>query len=152
MSSLWATTQTAQQLAHAQGGPDHAGAGVCGGKTQECANPNCSHAGKHYYASQAQMTSLPKSTYGLDVLAYLGWQHEHERKQLVKIQRELNQRGILINERNMGKLYRQFLAFRGELGEAARQKLEAASSEHGGLIWAIDAPQPEEDGILLYVL
>jgi len=123
-----------------------------GGKTRECANPNCSHSGKHYYASRALMISLPKSTYGLDVLAFIGWQHEHEHKQLVEIQGELNQRGILINERNTGKLYRQFLAFLGEMSEATRKKLEITSAEHGGLIWAIDALQPEVDGVLLYVL
>jgi hypothetical protein len=72
--------------------------------TRECANPGCSHSGKHYYASRVLMISLPKSTYGLDVLAYIGWQHEHGHKQLVEIQREHNQRGILINERNTGKL------------------------------------------------
>lgn len=67
-----------------------------GGQTKECTNESCSHTGKHYYTSQAALISLPKSTYGLDVLAHIGWQHEHEHKQLVEIQRELNERGILI--------------------------------------------------------
>jgi hypothetical protein len=51
------------------------------GKTRECANPACPYTGKHYYASKALLISLPKSTYGLDVLASIGWQHEHEHKQ-----------------------------------------------------------------------
>jgi len=80
------------------------------GKAKECSNPECSHRGKRYYASQVLLLSLPNSTYGLDVLTYIGWQHEHEHRQLVEIQRALNQRGIEINERNLGKLYRQFLA------------------------------------------
>jgi len=86
------------------------------------------------------------------VLAYIGWQHDHEHKQLVEIQRELNRRGVLINERNTGKLYRQFLAFLGVMSEGTRQKLAETSAKHGGLIWAMDALQPEGDGILLYVL
>lgn len=122
------------------------------GKTRECINPDCSHTGAHYYASRALTISLPNSTYGLDVLAHIGWQHDHERKQLVEIQRELNQRGILINERNTGKLYRQFLAFLGVMSEGVRQKLSESSERHGGVIWAIDALQPEGDGVLLYVL
>lgn len=122
------------------------------GKTNECANPVCSYSGKHYYASKVLMLSLPNSTYGLDVLAFVGWQHEHEHKQLVEIQRELNQRGILINERNTGKLYRQFLALLGAMSEQTKQQLEETVAEHGGLIWALDALQPEADGILLYVL
>jgi hypothetical protein len=122
------------------------------GKTKECINPKCSRPGKHYYASQASLISLPKSTYGLDVLAYIGWQHEHEHKQLVEIQRELNERGMLINERNTGKLYRQFLAFLGAMSERTKSRLEQAVEEHGGIIWAVDALQPEGHGRLLYVL
>ncbi len=122
------------------------------GKTKECANPVCIYTGKHYYASKVLMLSLPNSTYGLDVLAFVGWQHEHEHKQLVEIQRELNGRGILINERNTGKLYRQFLALLGAMSEQTKQQLEETVAEHGGLIWALDALQPEADGILLYVL
>lgn len=122
------------------------------GKTKKCANAACSHVGQHYYASQAPLLSLPKSTYGLDVLAYIGWQHEHEHKQLVEIQQELNARGILINERNTGKLYRQFLAFLGVMSAQTHQKLARVVAEHGGLIWAVDALQPEGHGTLLYVL
>lgn len=44
------------------------------GKSKECDNARCSHFGKHYYASRVLLISLPKSTYGLDVLAYIGWQ------------------------------------------------------------------------------
>lgn len=33
-----------------------------------------------------------------------------------------------------------------------QEKLAATAVEHGGLIWAIDALQPERHGTLLYVL
>ena len=88
------------------------------------------------------MLSLPNSTYGLDVLAFFGWQHEHEYKQLVEIQRELNRRGILLNQQNTGKLYRQFQALLGATSEQTQQQLEETVAEHGGLIWALDAIQP----------
>jgi hypothetical protein len=122
------------------------------GKSKECDNARCSHFGKHYYASRVLLISLPKSTYGLDVLAYIGWQREHEHKQLVEIQQALNQRGVLINERNTGKLYRQFLALLGAMSDKTRQKLADTVDEHGGVIWALDALQPEGHGTLLYVL
>jgi hypothetical protein len=98
------------------------------------------------------LISLPFSTYGLDVLAFIGWQHEHEHRQLVEIQRELTRRGIAINERNVGKLYRQFLALLGAADQKTRRQLEATGAKHGGLIWAVDALQPEGSGSLLYVL
>ncbi|MBD0300970.1 MAG: hypothetical protein ICV85_01985 [Tolypothrix sp. T3-bin4] len=57
-----------------------------------------------------------------------------------------------INESNVGKLYRQFLALLGGTIAHTQEKLAATAHEHGGLIWAIDALQPEGHGTLLYVL
>lgn len=122
------------------------------GKSKECVNPACVHPGKHYYASGVLMISLPHSTYGLDVLAFIGWQHEHEHRQLIEIQQELQDREIMISERTVGRLYRQFLALLEAMSEQTRQKLERTAAEHGGLIWAIDALQPQGHGTLLYVL
>ncbi|MBD2247687.1 hypothetical protein [Nostoc sp. FACHB-888] len=128
------------------------GAVFVAGKSKECTNSSCTHFGKHYYATGVLKYSLPYSTYGLDVLAFIGWQHEHEHQQLVEIQHSLNQRGVEINESNVGKLYRQFLALLGGTMAHTQEKLAATAHEHGGLIWAIDALQPEGHGTLLYVL
>ncbi|WP_242038155.1 endonuclease domain-containing protein [Tolypothrix sp. FACHB-123] len=54
------------------------GAVFVAGKSKECTNSSCTHFGKHYYATGVLKYSLPYSTYGLDVLAFIGWQHEHE--------------------------------------------------------------------------
>jgi hypothetical protein len=94
----------------------------------------CSHTGEYYYASGVCLISLPFSTYGLDVLAYIGRQHEHEHKQMEEIQSELNERGVLVNNRNVGKLYRQFLALLGALQEPTKRKLEETVRQHGGAI------------------
>jgi hypothetical protein len=122
------------------------------GKSKTCDSPVCSHYGHHYHASQVLRISLPQSTYGLDVLAFIGWQHEHEHKQFVEIQEKLNQRGIEVSERHVGRLYRQFLALLGGMNERVKRRLEETAEEHGGLIWGIDALQPEGHGTLLYVL
>ena len=122
------------------------------GKTKECVNLTCRNYQKRYYAGRVWLYSLPGSTYGLDVLAWIGWQHEHEHRQMVEIQRLLNQRGVAVNERNVGKLYRQFLALLSATSENARGSLEQTAREYGGLIWAVDALQPEGPCGLLYVL
>ena len=122
------------------------------GKSKACLNPACRNYQKQWYAARVWLYSLHGSTYGLDVLAWIGWQHEHEHRQLVEIQRELNQRGIEINERNVGKLYRQFLALLGAVREPILQKLDEGMAEHGGLIFGVDALQPEGSCNLLYVL
>jgi hypothetical protein len=122
------------------------------GKSKECVNVNCVNYGKHYYASHVGMWSLPHSTYGLDILALIGWEHEHNHRQLVEIQRELNQRGVEINERNTGKLYRQFLALLSASSQNTQAGLAATAEKYGGVIWAVDALQPEGHIRLLYVL
>jgi hypothetical protein len=96
--------------------------------------------------------SLPYCTYGLDVLAFIGWQHEQEHQQFVEIQEKLNQRGVEVSQRHVGRLYRQFLALLGGASEGVGKRLEETAEEHGGLIWAIDALQPQGHGTLLYVL
>jgi hypothetical protein len=122
------------------------------GKSKQCEAVGCSHYGHHYHASGVLRISLPHSTYGLDVLAFIGWQHEHEHKQLVEIQEMLNQRGIEVCESHVGRLYRQFLALLGGMNERVKRRLDETVEEHGGLIWGIDALQPEGHGTLLYVL
>jgi hypothetical protein len=122
------------------------------GRSKECVNPKCKYCGEHYHASRVWLMSLPYSTYGLDVVAYIGWRHEHEHKQLKEIQQELNVRGVLINASSVGRLYRQFLALLGGMQKETRQVLQATVKKHGGVIWAVDALKPEGSGILLYVL
>ena len=122
------------------------------GRAKVCTNAKCLHSGMRYYAGQVLLLSLPSSTYGLDVLAYIGWRHEHDQRQLVEIQRELNEKGIEINERNVGKLYRQYLALLGASSAAIQKRLEGVVEKHGGLIVGVDALQPEGHGSLLYVL
>jgi hypothetical protein len=90
------------------------------GKSKKCDCADCSHYGHHYHASGVLRVSLPHSTYGLDVLAFIGWQHEHEHKQLVEIQEMLNEGGIEVCERHVGRLYRQFLALLGGMNERVK--------------------------------
>jgi hypothetical protein len=122
------------------------------GKSKECVNPQCSHTGEHYHASGVWLISLPHSSYGLDVVAYIGWRHEHEHKQMVEIQRELNGYGVEINGSTVGQQYRQFLALLGGMQAEMRRVLEETVKRHGGVIWAMDALEPEGCGSLLYVL
>lgn len=122
------------------------------GKNKSCLNPACFYFQKRYYASGVLKYSLPHSTYGIDVLAFIGWEHEQKHRQLKEIHQDLNKAGVLINERNVGKLYRQFLALLGGTHLQKQDELSQVNAEHGGVIWAIDALQPEGHGTLLYVL
>jgi hypothetical protein len=128
------------------------GALFVAGKSKKCDTPDCAHRGQHYHASKVWRISLPQSTYGLDVLAFIGWQHEQEHKQFVEIQKMLNKKEIEVCERNVGRMYRQFLALLGGINERIKKRLDEVAEKHGGVIWGIDALQPEGHGTLLYVL
>ena len=122
------------------------------GHTKVCLTPGCRAAGQRFYAGKVWRYSLPQGSYGLDVLAYIGWEHDHSHRQLVEIQRELNEQGVEINERNVGKLYRQFLALLSGAGEDFKARLQATVQRYGGVIWAIDGLEPEGTNRILYVL
>jgi hypothetical protein len=122
------------------------------GKSKKCEAPDCTYNGQHYHASGVLRISLLQSTYGLDVLACIGWQHEHEYKQFAEIQEMLNQREIEVSERHVGRLYRQFLALMGGMNARVKGRLEETAEVHGGLMWGTDVLQPEGHGTSLYVL
>ena len=64
----------------------------------------------------------------------------------------MNKRKVEVNERNVGKLYRQFLALLGATSEQSQKKLAETVEKHGGVIFGLDGLQPEGSGSLLYVL
>jgi len=43
------------------------------GKSKKCTRADCRQVGQHYHARGTLHISLPYSTYGLDVLAFIGW-------------------------------------------------------------------------------
>jgi hypothetical protein len=118
-----------------------------------CSNPTCPHPEERYHAGKEVLRiSLPFGTYGLDVLAFIGWQREREHRQLVEIQALLNERGIAISERHVGRLYRQYLALLAGLTDSIAATLKETEAKYGGVIWALDGLQPDQDGTQLYVL
>ncbi|MDM8529709.1 hypothetical protein QUF63_00960 [Anaerolineales bacterium HSG25] len=96
--------------------------------------------------------SLPKSTYGLDVLAYIGWEHDRKYRQFTEIGEELREKGIEISDRHVSRLYNEYLALLGGLTEVRKAKLSEAEKEHGGLVWGLDGLKPDKNGPMLYVL
>lgn len=70
----------------------------------------------------------------------------------MEIQHALNAQGVEINERNVGKLYRQFLALLSGAGEDVKARLQATVQQYGGVIWAVDGLEPEGSSWILYVL
>lgn len=120
--------------------------------SRRCGNPECDNFGQHYHAAGHLKVSLPYSTYGLDVVAFIGIQREREHKQFTEIQALLNARGVVINAQSVGRLYRLFLALMEGTWPQRRERLAEAASKYGGLILMADGLQPDGKGPQLYVL
>jgi len=120
--------------------------------SRRCLNTECDNLGKHYHAAGHLKVSLPYSTYGLDVVAFIGIQREWEHKQFIEIEDMLNKRGIEINDVSVGRLYRSFLALMGGTWPKRRERLTEAAEKYGGLNLKTDGLRPDGDGPQLYVL
>jgi hypothetical protein len=120
--------------------------------TRRCLNAACANCGHHYHASGHLRLSLPYSTYGLDVVAYIGIQREREHKQFIEIAALLQERGVQINDVTVGRLYRSFLALLAGAWPQRHERLAAAAAQYGGLILQADGLQPDGEGPQLYVL
>ncbi|MCP5013248.1 MAG: hypothetical protein GY942_24985 [Aestuariibacter sp.] len=127
----------------------------------QCSNEKCEQAEKRYRAVKEVMkSSLPGVTYGLDtsaslstsVIALIGWQRDKEHKQFKEIHQKLEERGIEISERHVGRLYRQYLALLGGMNEEKGKRLKEVEAEYGGVVWALDGLQPDKNGPQMYVL
>jgi hypothetical protein len=117
-----------------------------------CQNTECSAYGTHFHAAEHLKVSPPYSTYGMDVIAFVGIQHDRAHKQFTEIEGLLNERGIEINDWSVGRLYRLFLALLEGSWPRRRERMATAAAQHGGLILMADGLAPDGAGPQLYVL
>jgi hypothetical protein len=117
-----------------------------------CANPECKKYGIHYHAVGHLYIALPFETYGLDVVAFIGWQRDQELRRFSEILSLLQGRGIRINERSVGRLYRLYQALVTGNWKKVQERLETVAQEHGGLVLAAGGLKPNGCGSPLYVL
>ncbi len=122
------------------------------GYSRKCRNPECGNLNKHYHAAGHLKISLPYSTYGLDVVAFIGIQREREHKQFIEIEKQINEREVEINDVSVGRLYRLFLALMEGTWPKRQERLAEAAKKYGGLILKADGLRPDGDGAQLYVL
>jgi len=59
---------------------------------KECRNEHCAEFRHRYPSAAAQAVALPSSTYGLDVVAQIGWWRDHEHLSGTEIHHRLHGR------------------------------------------------------------
>lgn len=117
-----------------------------------CGNPNCDHQGEVYKSAAAQMVTLPKCTYGLDVIAQIGWWRDREHLNREQIHEGLRGYRIQMCEREVDHLYARYQVLLGCAERLEVQRLRKVAEERGGLIIGVDGLEPEGAAEQLWVV
>ena len=123
-----------------------------GGYATHCINPQCAHGDVHYLSKQLAALSLPKVTYGLDVMVRVGWRRQHDHRTMSEIGQELRALRIQVTDREVEHLWDYYRALLRGLTQADRAELCDAEHIYGGLIWSADGLQPESGQPQLWVV
>lgn len=103
-----------------------------------------------YLSAEAAHLSLPKSTYGLDVLVHIGYQRDYQRMTSDRIRESLPAH-IRVSERHLNNLYRKYEALLACAERLDIDKLKAAAAKFGGLVISVDGLEPEGGQSQLWV-
>lgn len=120
-------------------------------RPKECCNPGCSQRGKRYPSATAQGVALPHSTYGLDVVAQIGWWRDHEHLSGNEIHHRLQGR-IQISRRQVDLLLQQYRLLLACAEQPPPVRLAQAVAEYGGLLISLDGLEPEGAQEQLWVI
>jgi len=119
------------------------GAVYVASEAKECVNPECDHQGQPYTSLAAQMVTVPECTYGLDIIAQIGWWRDREHLNREQIHSRLRERGVQISERQVDHLYARYQVLLASAERLEPEVLEQVVTERGGLIIGLDGLEPE---------
>ncbi|MCP4936787.1 MAG: DUF3987 domain-containing protein [bacterium] len=104
-----------------------------------------------YVSAAATHLTLPNKSYGLDILARIGYQRDSRQMTMVQIKEDLP-RHIRVSERHLRTLYQEYLALLACAERLDVAALKEAAQKYGGLILSIDGLEPEGGQPQLWVV
>jgi hypothetical protein len=111
-------------------------------RPKRCPNPACSAAPSTYGSAAAQAIALPNSSFGLDVIAQLGFWRDHEHLSTAQLHARLQGR-VQISPRSVSLLLEQYRLLLASAEHVKLPTLAATVQTHGGLILSLDGLEPE---------
>jgi hypothetical protein len=93
---------------------------------------------------------LPNLIYGLGVTLYVGEHHLSEGTSLSQITRDLNRRGVPVDQRHTCRIFRDFLAL-AALARGDEEALRARLRAQGGIVLMCDGVQFDDRSPVLYL-
>jgi len=94
---------------------------------------------------------LPRRIYGLDVTLEVGERHLREGVALAQITRDLNARGVPIDQRHTGRVFRDYVTL-AALARGDDETLVARLRSRGGIVLMCDGVQFDNRSPVLYVV
>ena len=119
---------------------------------RECVNPQCKHQSQVYTSAAAQTVTVPECTYGLDVIAQIGWWRDKEHLNRQQIHARLRGHEVQISEREVDHLYARYQVLMACAERLDIERLETIVAKRGGLIISIDGLEPEGASEQLWVV
>jgi len=115
---------------------------------RRCVSPDCSGQRPLYRPVEDLRFALPRKTFGFDVIMAVGERHLGG-ESLAAIGRDLNARGVPIDQTHVGRLFRDYLA----LWQSTRdpEALVKRLNAQGGVVLMADGVQFEGQSPVLYV-
>lgn len=120
-----------------------------GGK---CCNPECSRKDEIVTSQEAQRLTLPECTYGLDVIAQIGWWRDKEHMDRATIHSRLSGMDVQLSERQVDYLYNRYQILLACVGNQDRTRLQEVVDRRGGLKVSLDGLAPEGASEQLWVV
>lgn len=117
-----------------------------------CCNPECSRQDEIVTSQEAQRLTLPECTYGLDVIAQIGWWRDKEHMDRATIHNRLTGMGVQLSERQVDYLYNRYQILLACVGNQDRTRLQAVVDKRGGLKVSLDGLAPEGASEQLWVV
>ena len=111
-------------------------------RPKECPNPGCQLYEQRITSVVAQREALPHGTYGLDVVAQIGWWREREYRSFDEIHADL-QAHVQIGRRQIDLLYQRYQQLLASAEQPQTAELDAAVQTYGGLLLSVDGLEPE---------
>jgi len=118
-------------------------------RDRSCRRPGCPGPRKVYHAPEDLRLALPYRTFGLDVTVSIGERHLRG-ESLSTVGRDLCARGIAIDQRHTGRVFRDFLAI-SSAASGDEEKRRAALRAQGGIVLMCDGVQFDDRAPVLYL-
>lgn len=108
-----------------------------------CADPVCAGASMRLRSAAGQQVALPHQTYGYDVLVHIGWLRQMHHATFGEIHADLTPQ-VQLSEAQVRALYQHsYLPLLACQERQQRARLDAAATQYGGLVLALDGLAPE---------